>query len=224
MVFGGPFAGMKLTNDLELCKDPKIIVGSYEEELHEIVNRVICSSPQNIIDIGSAFGYYAVGFALKISNAKITAFEMIETPHWQQLAELARINDVSNRITQRGTCNIAALLETCQPGTFVICDCEGAEEDLLQPMQVPALRSCRIVVELHECYRPKLVATLVERFRDSHHVSIIEERDRDPSRYRILKTISPKLRALAIEETRFMPGTPVNTPIWLRFMDLTPKH
>jgi hypothetical protein len=78
MVFGGPFSTMKLDAALALGRDPRFIVGSYEQEVHDVVNDVIASAPANVIDIGSAYGYYAVGFATKIANTRITAFEAVE--------------------------------------------------------------------------------------------------------------------------------------------------
>lgn len=223
MVFGGPFSTMKLADNLDLAWDPKMVVGSYEEEVHDIINDVICIAPAHIIDIGSAFGYYAVGFALKIANTKVTAFEAVEDPHWQQLSDLARINGVSNKIIQRGLCTAEELAKTCTPGSFILCDCEGAEVDILDPIETPALTSCRMLVELHEFNAPNIIATLISRFRDSHEIRIIEETERNPSRYRILKKLPRDWRSVAVQETKWIPGKSSRTTTWLRFMLLNPK-
>jgi hypothetical protein len=222
MVFAGPFATMRLSENLELAWDPRIIVGSYEEEVHAVINEIICMAPHHIIDIGSAFGYYAVGLALKIANTTVTAFEAVEDNHWQQLAELARLNDVSSKIIQRGFCNAAELKSACGPQSFILCDCEGGEEDILDPAQIPALSSCRMLVELHEFSRPNLVPTLISRFRDSHSIRIIEETNRDPSRYRILKKLPPSWRSIAVEEAKWVPRQSSRTTTWLRFMLIDP--
>lgn len=223
MVFGGPFSTMQLSENLELSWDPRVVVGSYEEEVHGIVNDVICMAPAQIIDIGAAFGYYAVGFALKVANCTVTAFEAVEDPHWQQLAELARINGVGSKIVQRGFCTAAELAKACSPGSFILCDCEGGEEDILQPQEIPTLGSCKILLELHEFNRPNLVATLIQRFRDSHNIRIIEETDRNPNRYRILKKLPRSWRSIAIEEAKWIPRKSARTTTWLRFMLLDPK-
>jgi hypothetical protein len=223
MVYGGPFATMKLEENLELAWDSKTIVGSYEEEIHGVINDVICMAPANIIDIGSSFGYYAVGLALKIANTMVTAFEAVEDRHWKQLADLARINGVSSKIIQRGMCTVEELAKTCTPKSFILCDCEGGEEDILQPLEVPALKSCKILIELHEFVRPNVVGTLISRFRDSHEITIIEEADRHPSRYRILKKLPRSWRPVAIEETRWIPAESSRISTWLRFMVLDPK-
>ncbi len=222
-VYAGPFSAMRLADNLKLSVDPKFIVGSYEEEAHEIINDVICAAPENIVDIGSSFGYYAVGFALKIADTHVTAFEAQETPYWQQLAVLARINGVSGKITQRGFCTTAELEKVVKPNSFILCDCEGAEEDLLDPVEIPALRSSKILVELHEMHRPNVMGTLVSRFRSSHQIRIIEERERNPDRYRILKNLPSRWQAVAMEETRWVPRPNLPMTTWLRFMLLEPK-
>ena len=223
MVFGGPFSTMKLAGNLDLASDPKMIVGCYEEEVHGIINDVICHAPTHVIDVGSAFGYYAVGFALQIADTTVTAFEAVEDRHWQQLADLARINGVSSKITQRGLCTAEELAKTCTPGSFVLCDCEGAEVDILDPIKTPALKSCKILVEIHEFNTPSIVATLISRFRNSHEIKIIEEGDRNPSRYRILNKLPRKWRSVAVLETKWIPGESSRTTTWLRFMLLSPK-
>lgn len=223
MVFAGPFATMKLTDNIELWEDPRIIAGSYEEEVHGVINDVICRAPQDVIVIGAAFGYYAVGFALKIAGATVTAFEAVEDPCWNELAELARINGVGDRIVQRGLCTAEELEKVCRPNSFVICDCEGAEEDILLPCKVRALESCTMLVELHECYRPRLMPTLVERFHKSHKITMIEEGDRNPARYRILKELPRAWQSIAVEENRWMPGKSSQIPVALRFMVCEPK-
>lgn len=214
---------MKLAEDLDLAWDPKFIVGSYEEEVHDVINNVICAAPTRVINIGAAHGYYAVGLALKIANATIIAFEAVEEPYWRQLAELARINGVSDKIIQRGLCTAEELARVCLPKSFILCDCEGGKEDILKPLEIPALKSCKILVELHEFYRPNLVGTLVDRFRDSHEIRIIEEVRRIPSRYRILKKLPRYCRSVAIEETKWIPRKSSRTITWLRFLLLNPK-
>jgi hypothetical protein len=222
-VFAGPFATMSLPDTIALSFDPKFILGSYEEELHDVVNEVICTAPAHIIDIGASCGYYAVGFAIKIANTTVTAFEAVKEPHWQQLAELASINGVSSKIIQRGFCTADELARTCRPNSFILCDCEGAEEDILLPLAIPALTSCTMLVELHECYRPMLVGTLVHRFRESHKIRIIDGTGRDPSRYLALKRFSPRWQSISIEDVRWIPRTPLRIVFGARFMLLTPR-
>lgn len=223
MVFSGPFATMKLRNNLTLASDPKYIIGCYEQEVHEVINDVICSAPSNIIDIGAAFGYYAVGLALKTADSEIIAFEEVEEPHWRELHELATLNGVSSRITQLGLCTVTELKRACREDSFILCDCEGGEEDLLDPCAVPLLKTCKMLTELHEFHRPNLVGTLVTRFKGSHDIRLIEGGERNPSAFRILKRLPRRWRLIAMEEPKWIGDAPSRTSTWLRFMLLTPK-
>jgi predicted O-methyltransferase YrrM len=222
-VFAGPFAGMTLPANIAVSGDPKYILGSYEEELHDVLNQIICMAPAHIIDIGAAGGYYAVGLAMKIANTTVTAFEAVEEPHWAQLAELASSNGVSRKIIQRGLCTADELAKSCRPDSFILCDCEGAEEDILQPLVTPALASCTMLVELHEFYRPAVVGTLIDRFRESHAIRIIDGSGRDPSRYLALKRFSSRWQSKAIEDVRWI-QTSSRIVFAARYMLLTPKH
>jgi hypothetical protein len=223
MVFSGPFATMKLQDNFTLARDPRCIIGCYEQEVHDVINDVICSAPCTVIDIGAAFGYYAVGLALKMTGSDVIAFEEVEEPHWGQLRELAMLNGVSDRVTQLGRCTVQELKRTCPENAFVLCDCEGGEECLLDPGQVPSLETCRILTELHEFHRPSLVGTLVTRFKESHNIRLIEGGERNPSAIRILKKLPQRWRSVAMEEAKWVGDRPPRTSTSLRFMWLTPK-
>ncbi len=222
MVFGGPFSTMRLERSLSIASDPRMILGSYEQEIHPVINAAILNSPPAIIDIGAAFGYYAVGFARK-TRSPIFAFEAVEHPHWGELARLAQINEVSSQITQRGLCTPEELRSVCQNGSFILSDCEGAEEDLLDPDKVPALKTCTMLVELHEFIRPYVLRNLVPRFRSTHRLSLFEEQPRDPTTYRVLKHLPERWRPIAIEEGKWIPAGDGIANTWLRFMLLEPR-
>ena len=224
MVFSGPFSTMKVVEGSTLGSDPRMILGSYEAEIHSVINDVIVEAPAQIIDIGAAHGYYAVGFALKIANTRVTAFEAVEDEHWNELAALAELNGVADRIEQHGACTPAALTAVCKEGAFILSDCEGQELDLCDPTNIPVLKSCMILIELHEFHRPRLVATLVNRFRQSHSITMIEETRRDPACYRILKHLPATWRSIAVEEGKWIDKQARRVTTCLRFMLLTPKR
>ena len=54
-----------------------------------------------------------------------------------------------------------------------MCDIEGAELELLDPLKSPALRKMDLIVESHECLRAGITAELIERFDSTHHVSLV---------------------------------------------------
>jgi hypothetical protein len=181
-VLQGPFQGL-LYPSLQAVGSAALpkIVGSYEAELHSLLDR-LCQIPYEIVlDIGSAEGYYAVGLALRLQRARIVAFE--GNPHGQALcAEMARLNQVADRVEQRGWCDQAALASEVRSDGLglILCDCEGGEFDLLDPEQIPDLSSFDILMELHEIHRegPTAAQIFRERFRETHEAEFINLRRR----------------------------------------------
>lgn len=221
-VFGGPFAGMVLPEYSQLRKWPNIIVGCYEEELHGIISEVISDPPSRVIDIGAGHGYYAVGLALMTSQLRVTAFEMEEHRH-TEIEEFAKANGVRQRVELRGKCTPDALREelSTEEECFIICDCEGYENELLNPAAISGFLKATILCELHDFYTPGLTGTLVERFRQTHSIEIINETPRMPQHYRILRTFPAHVAQICCDETRHI------CPPWRlvsgRFMMLRPK-
>jgi hypothetical protein len=63
----------------------------------------------------------------------------------------------------------------------VICDVEGYEAELLNPLKVPSLRNSRILVETHEFVVPGITTMLKERFAESHDIEQIWQQARSRS-------------------------------------------
>ena len=218
-VYSGPLAGMKIPRDSALADLPNYVIGCYEQETHAVLSRIICEPPKNIIIIGSAFGYYTVGLACQTMHTKIIGFEAEEHPHWKKAAELAALNKVADRIIQKGFCDNNELSAVCEAGDFVMCDCEGGEVSLLDPVNTPALRNCEILCEVHEFYAPNATAILVERFKTMHKIELINEQHRTPDMYRILNGFSESYKKLSVQETRHV-GKNI-TP--LRYLSMVPR-
>jgi hypothetical protein len=144
-----------------------------------------------VVDIGAGEGYYAVGLARRIPGAKIIAFEM-EQAGQRAIAEMAALNDVTERVEVRGKCEpanlTAALGDDLRP--VVICDVEGYEETLLDPIAVPGLRRATILTELHEFVVPGITKKLHGRFGDCHSIEQIwqQARTRDEFPWRTVGT------------------------------------
>jgi hypothetical protein len=176
-VLAGPFAGMAyITGSSGSAFLPKI-VGTYEMELAPAIGAIAAGGHDVIVDIGAAEGYYAVGLARANVNAKVIAFEA-HKPARHLLKKLARLNGVESRIELRGYCGVddlaAAIASAQRPA--VICDCEGGEMQLLDPVRVPALSRAAILVELHDWAVPGITAAMRERFEKTHEIELIEER------------------------------------------------
>jgi len=184
-VIQGPFQGMRYIS-VAYCSEvlPKLL-GTYECELEPAIEGICRAGCDRIIDIGAAEGYYAVGMALRNSEALIIAFEMNPTARFY-LRRLARCNEVTDRIQIEGACDTETLREALEDAHLpaVICDCEGAEEGLLRPNRVDSLRRALILVETHDGMEISdgvlegVSRRLQERFAASHHVEVIDSRHR----------------------------------------------
>ncbi len=171
----GPFAGMRYPRSavLEIPGLVPHLVGTYELELHPIVEKLIAAAPELVVNIGAGNGCYAVGIALRCPQARVVAYEA--DPYMASICtRIARFNGVEDRIDLRATCTVEALAELePPPGTVVICDCEGAERELIDPDRVPWLGDARLLIEAHESFVPGIEAELRQRLEPTHRTEQI---------------------------------------------------
>ena len=200
-VMAGPFAGMAYPATVAQRHGAPKLVGSYEQELHPVVERLAAHPPSRVVDIGAAEGYYAVGLALRMPQAHVVGFETDPEERAQSQA-MARLNGVADRLALHGRCTPARLGDALVPGAVVVCDCEGYEAVLLDPVAVPGLASCTILVELHEQQAPGVTALMRARFGATHAETLVTAEPRDPDAYPLLSVLPPAERARAVNEFR----------------------
>jgi hypothetical protein len=203
-ILAGPFKGMKYPYDVVLSSCVPKLVGSYEEELHSVIDEIIRRRYSIVVNVGCAEGYYAVGFALRMPDVLVYSFDTDPTAQ-HYCANLAKLNVVSERVRVKGFCSHGELRQLCGRESVILCDCEGFELELLDPVTVPQLASTDILVELHEFIKPGVTDTIFSRFRDTHSVTLLDTRERDPKRYSILETLAPPDRYSALCENRPAP-------------------
>lgn len=196
----GPFRGMKyIPRATGSALTPKLL-GSYEAELHNIWDYVFEVGYNNIIDIGCAEGYYAVGLALSLPNVKVFAFDT--DPLAQQLCrDMSRINGVTERISIAGTCTPERLESLVLQRSLILCDCEGYELDLLPPL-ASKLETCDLLVELHDFINPMISQTLLSCFAPTHEIELVSSNERDPALFPELKIFPSLEQKLAVAEFR----------------------
>jgi hypothetical protein len=202
-IFYGPFTNLKLLPESNLSLRSSIMIGSYEEELHEILYKICINRPSKVIDIGSEEGYYLVGLAVANPGLKLVGFEKDNTSRNSSI-ELAKFNNVSNQITFNGNCDLKNLNEVIVANSFILCDIEGGEIDLIDPTHCAELVNCDLLIELHDFYNNNIITTLVERFNKTHKIEIIQEAERNPLKYRVLNGFSDLEKTLAIREIRYI--------------------
>ena len=200
---GGPFRGMVcIRNADEGCLVPKLL-GSYEEELARVAERVINNGYDRIIDVGCASGYWLTGFAMRMPWCEVFGFDT-DKEALARCAELNALNGVASRVTLLGGCTTGELDRLIRDRTLVFMDCDGPEIELLDPQRVPALSRADIIVECHDYLNPGITPTLVNRFNHSHSIERISSEARQPSveRYPGLNALPPEHWAEALAERR----------------------
>jgi hypothetical protein len=163
-VQGGPFAGLRYPPERfeEIDGPVTKLLGTYESELYPMFEAA--SGP--FYDIGSADGYYAVGMALR--GHRVTAWDTSANAR-DLCAEVARINGVS--VDQRVLYGGEPI-----PEGLVLCDIEGAENELLTADVARGLPT--VVVEVHEDERPGTSDRLRRAFAATHRVERIDQRQK----------------------------------------------
>jgi hypothetical protein len=177
-VLNGPFKGMRYATARSAGSTlvPKIL-GSYERELHGVIGRVLAVEHSDIVDIGCAEGYYAVGLGMRFPRAAIHAFDTSARAR-RLCSEMARLNGVSQRLALGGHCDETTLVDLpLGPRALVISDCEGYEAQLFTDRAAARLAGHDVLIEVHDAHDPELSGRLQQRFAGTHDVTVIESID-----------------------------------------------
>ena len=173
-VLQGPLKGLDfIEQSSEGCHIAKLL-GCYEQPLQPYITSAIRNGYATILNIGCAEGYYAVGLARAMADTKIFAFD-IDPKAQVACKELASKNGVSDRVKVGGLFSPSNFLNYDQGSTLVFCDIEGAELELLNPENAPALKSMDLIVESHECLQAGITDTLIARFSSTHDIWLITD-------------------------------------------------
>lgn len=174
LVMQGPLFGMDfLPQSAEGCHIAKLL-GCYEQPLQPYIEQAIQQQYAIVLNIGCAEGYYAVGMARRMPNTRVLAHDL--NPKAQQVcAELAVKNKVSERVQVGGLFTPADFATYAGQDVLLMCDIEGAERDLLNPEAAPALKRMDIIVESHECLIPGITQLLIDRFKASHQITLVQD-------------------------------------------------
>ena len=202
IVATGPFQGMKYlpVETASSALVPKLL-GAYERELHGALDTITGRHYDTVINIGCADGYYLVGLALRLPQAVMHGFDLDE--HALSICRrLGELNGVSRRLNLHGRCTSEDFASLLGRRTLVLCDCEGAEVELLDPRRAPRLVSADVLVELHDHLVPNASTIVARRFAASHRVEVIHTEPRDASAYPLLAALAPQDQMLALEEFR----------------------
>jgi hypothetical protein len=174
VVMQGPLAGMDfLTQSAEGCHIAKLL-GCYEQPLQPFIEQAITNAYPTILNIGCAEGYYAVGMARRMPSTQVLAFDL--NPKAQEVCSaLAHKNGMSDRVKVGALFKPEDFDAYRNQKVLVLCDIEGAEKELLNPEVAQALKGMDLIIESHECLIPGITQTLIDRFKDSHNITLVQD-------------------------------------------------
>lgn len=201
-VLSGPFRGMQFVSAASFGAFLPPLIGSYESELHPVIQTSIARGYDLVIDVGAAEGYYAVGLARAMPRVRVLAYD-IDANARALCAELAKKNGVSDQVEIRTEATPEVLNEAIHGRCLLICDSEGYEDELLDPARLPKLAGCDVLVEFHDFIRAGVGQRITERLRPTHDVKIIEAvlRDAEPA-LAVAPFLSRRDAAFACDELR----------------------
>jgi hypothetical protein len=203
----GPFRGMKYPRRRAVGSRlvPKIL-GSYERELHAIVERICSERYSEIVDIGCAEGYYAVGLAMRIETARVFAYDAND----EALAlcnSMAELNGVADRVVVNGACEPSDILAApLTDRTLILCDCEGYEKQLFTEEAARRFARHDLLIEIHDNIEAEISSVIRRRFESTHRITAIASID-DAEKvrsydYEELKGYDASTRAMLLAENR----------------------
>ncbi|GCL36306.1 hypothetical protein SR1949_14090 [Sphaerospermopsis reniformis] len=173
IVMNGPFKGMKYPQTKAICSAiyPKLL-GSYEYELEPLMRELCKNCYSEIVDIGCAKGYYAVGLAIQIETAKVFAFDT--NPEALTLCKtMAELNNVASRVITGAYCDAETLMALPLTGkALVISDCEGYEKELFTNKVADHLRRHEILIEIHDFVDNSISEHIKKLFSSTHEITI----------------------------------------------------
>lgn len=176
VVLGGPFKGLKYKNSESYgsALTPKFL-GTYENELVELVEIINKTDYQVLIDVGCAEGYYAVGFAKFGKFKKVYAYDIAEEARLL-CSIMSKENNVEDKIEVKGLFNkdeFVKLKEKYKNSKFLlILDVEGSEVSILNDLHDVLDKNVDILIEVHDFIDTSITKKIEKMFENIPHKKI----------------------------------------------------
>lgn len=182
-VLHGPFAGLQLVRErlAEIDAPTAKLLGSYEAEISPMLQAAIEAAPSRFIDLGSADGYFASGVA-RAAQIPVDAFELAKSAR-ALTRETAALNGVDHLVTLHKSATTTAVAQLPLTNVLLLCDIDGGERNLFTPELVRKLETASVIIEMHSKAHPDVAQILVDRFRATHDVEVVDAVRRNPSDY-----------------------------------------
>jgi len=216
LVRRGPFEGMRYPRRRGDIVHLAKLLGAYECELHPALDLLVSRAPALVVNVGAGDGFYAVGLARLLPEADVLAVD--PDPLAQRACrETAELNGVASAVRFAERLDAEALQRVLTAaGTdaaearaprraLCVVDCEGYEDELLDPARAPALAHADILVETHDFARAGVHARLTARFTGTHRVERIAIAARVASAFPELSGEPPATARGLLDEFRHVP-------------------
>ena len=182
-VVRGPFAGLRLSAERTWSDYDTVskLIGSYECELHNAVDDIVARTPDGVINVGAADGYYAFGMKRLLPNAATFTVE-IDRTFDAAVADMAKLNSVSvEPVIDFSFSDPGPVISALSLPAFVV-DCEGCEAGIVH-MPGELRKRSLFLIELHEMFVPGVTEALAQSLSETHAVTLIDPEPRDPRLY-----------------------------------------
>lgn len=216
-VISGPFKGLYIDKSEhwwggDICAK---WLGTYEEPIHFAVSSELRKNHDLFINVGCGDGYYGAGVGLKNPDSSIALFD-IAVECERLIKNVFEKNGLADCLFSKESSapNISALLAKAK-NPWMLMDIEGAELDLLDPVEIPELNKTVIIVELHDFNRPGATTILLQRFKKTHYIVNIEDT--------LTRDIGDLPAWLVIDETIHKKIVTENRPVKMNWLYMIPK-
>lgn len=177
-VLTGPFAGLRYATP-EACGSalwPKLL-GTYEKELHEIINE-LCRRPYTLIaDWGCAEGYFLVGMGRRIPTARLIGIDPDPTAR-ELCRAMSTVNGIHTaRLVLLSSAKLTDLDGLRTTRSLIISDCEGYENELLSG-DLSLLAQSDLIIECHDHLVAETTQRIESRLSATHKITRIISRPR----------------------------------------------
>jgi hypothetical protein len=174
LVLSGPFAGLAYPSLTALGSAlyPKLL-GTYENELHDALDLILREEFDQIIDVGCAEGYYAVGLARRFPRTPVLAFDLDPAAR-RACRSMADFNGAGTHLEIHSFCNPDHLARICRgKRNLIVSDCEGFEAHLFPAANVTAFADSYLVIEVHDFFGEPVGDPIASSLASTHATRLI---------------------------------------------------
>ena len=182
----GPFKGLKFPSfswasypEASIISNTLFskLLGLYEYELFPIFDIISKKKYTEIVNIGSAEGYYSIGLGLMHKNSTIFSFD-INREARKLCYNMAKFNKIHDRVMIGGLCDEEKLMSLPLTSKgLILSDCEGYEKYLFNHKTKKILNKHDLLIEIHDCIDPSISSHIKTIFSKTHNLTVIKSED-----------------------------------------------